>query len=132
MGWVLRQSGAVRSVCMTLTVLALALKVLVPQGFMISDQGSGFPLVICTGHGALSLADDGHGGSKAPDQKKSEAPCTGAGTVTPVMASAVTGDAGPAQYAFAAVVDGALVDLLPGRGLAAPPPQSHAPPTPSI
>ncbi len=121
-----------RSVCLTLAVLALALKVLIPQGFMLSERGPGFPLVICTGHGPLTLSDDGHGGSKDPAQKKSDAPCTGAGNVTPVTPSALAAVSEPIVLVADHLHDGKTLDLMPGRGLAAPPPLSHAPPAVSI
>jgi hypothetical protein len=117
---------------MTLTMLALALKVLVPQGFMLSERGAGIPLVICTGHGPLVLSDDGHGGSKDPARKKSDAPCMGAGNVTPVAPSTLAA----VSVSIVPVADrlpgDMALDLIPGRGLAAPPPQSHAPPAVSI
>jgi hypothetical protein len=117
---------------MTLTILAIALKVLVPQGFMISERGPGFPLVICTGHGALSLADHGHGVPKDPAHKKSDAPCTGAGNVTPVTPSALCVVFRSAVLVADQLHGDKALDLIPGRGLAAPPPQSRAPPTVSI
>jgi hypothetical protein len=117
---------------MTLTMLALALKVLVPQGFMLSERGSGIPLVICTGHGPLMLSDNGHGGSKDPAHKKSDAPCMGAGNVTPVAPSTLAAASEPIVQIADRLPGGVSPDLIPGRGLAAPPPQSHAPPAVSI
>ena len=117
---------------MALTALALALKVLVPQGFMLSERGPGIPLVICTGHGPLMLSDDGHGGSKNPAQKKSDAPCTGAGNVTPVAPSTLAAVSEPIVLVVDRLPGSVALDLIPGRGLAAPPPPSHAPPAVSI
>jgi hypothetical protein len=132
MGWERNQSQGWRSVCLTLTILALVLKVLVPQGFMLSERGPGFPLVICTGHGPLTLIDDGHGVPKNPAQKKSDAPCTGAGNVTPVTPSALSTASEPVVLVADRLHSDLAFDLIPGRGLAAPPPQSHGPPAISI
>jgi hypothetical protein len=126
------RSAGWRSVCLTLTLLALAFKVLVPQGLMLSEQGPGIPLVICTGHGPLTLSDDGHGGSKDPAQKKSDAPCMGAGNVTPVTPLTLAVVSEPIVLVADSPHSGKTLDLIPGRGLAAPPPQSHAPPAVSI
>jgi hypothetical protein len=121
-----RTSGAGRTVALVLAVLALALRVAVPQGYMVAAPGAGFPLVICTGHGELVLGD--HGDHKSPAQKSSEAPCVFAGSVTPLTPSI----AGQIQEPFTVGADadlgGPVADLAPGRGLAAPPPQSRAPP----
>ena len=132
MGWGRNRSQGWRSVCLTLTLLALALKVLVPQGYMVSERGPGFPLVICTGHGPLTLNEDGHGVPKDPIQKKSDAPCTGAGAVTPVTPSALTAVSELIVLVAEDLHSDKALDLIPGRGLAAPPPQSHAPPAVSV
>jgi len=126
------RSDGMRSVFLTLALLALVLKVLVPQGFMVSNKGEGFPLVICTGHGVQTVAAANHDGSKAPLQKKSDVPCAFAGGVTPPAPSHLAVLSEP--YAAQADRIGAvrLRDLIPGRGLAAPPPPSQGPPTASI
>ena len=116
-----------------LAFVGLSLGILVPPGFMVSGAApQGVPIVICTGHGALGAKLD-FGGSQAPE-KKNKAPttCAFAGHGgAPILASVV----GPTavRWDFPSV-DGPTVtaSVVPGRGLAAPPPQSRAPPTPSI
>ena len=122
-----KSRGGWRSIALTLAALALALKVLVPPGFMIADASAPFPLAICTGHGPMSLQPGDARAPKAPTHKM-DAPCTGAGNVTPLSTSLVAATAEP--YVRAAIVLGAgpALDIAPGRGLAAPPPPSQAPP----
>ncbi|HEY3888752.1 MAG TPA: hypothetical protein VGL73_09260 [Caulobacteraceae bacterium] len=119
--------GAWRGVALTLAALVLALKIAVPPGFMIADAGAPVPIAICTGHGPLML-DHGDGKSPNAPMHKTDAPCTGAGNVTPL--STPLADGAAALYVWAATVPGAgpALDAAPGRGLAAPPPPSHAPP----
>ena len=129
MGWVERRSKGWRGVCLALAALALAIKVLIPQGFMVANQGGAFPLVICTGHGPAAERDDG---KKGPAQKYSDAPCAFAGNITPPPPSAAAIPAEPYAAVAERLADDRAADLMPGRGLAAPPPQSHAPPSVSI
>ena len=110
----------------TLAALALTIQLLVPQGYMVStDQGSP-GLVICTGHGPLRLYDHHRAPGKAP--KSSDAPCAFAGHGT---ATAPPPAASPVAVSFEYVQRplARTFDLAPGRGLAAPPPPSHAPPS---
>lgn len=123
---------------MMLAVLALALKVLVPPGAMIAgpSDGASFPLVLCTGHGPLTvdsatLFGGTDAGKKAPaDKSPHDAPCTfaGHGAVAPT----------PDLHVFervtfvvfeAAPQTRAQPDLIPGRGLAAPPLPARGPPS---
>jgi hypothetical protein len=118
------RSGALRGVLLTLAVMALVMRVAVPQGFMTAPtvQG-GLELVICTGHGPLKT------GPSAPAEKpRPEAACAfaghGAGTAPEPLATVET-------IAFASPAEPARLvpaDVAPGRGLAAPPPPSLGPP----
>jgi len=128
MDWARNRMGAWRGIALTLTLLALALNVLVPPGLMVAAAGTPFPLVICTGHGPLTLDLGDHGGSKAPTQKRSDTPCTGAGNVTPSPPTLAAAICEPYAVLIEDLTTGLAVDLAPGRGLAAPPPPSHAPP----
>lgn len=116
-----------RAAFLALAFLALLVKVTVPAGFMLATPGagSGFPLVLCTGHGPLE--------SKAADQKgreaktHSDAPCAFAGQAappTPALGAEVPQTSAVAYAPQAAIP----ADLIPGRGLAAPPPPSQGPP----
>ena len=115
-----------RGVSLTLVALALVLKVAVPQGFMIADSGHSVPLVICTGHGPLVIGEVGK--SKAPAKSAPEAPCAFAGSTAPPVPSLPDVIAEPFAVVAAAVVTERASSLAPGRGLAAPPPPSQAPP----
>jgi hypothetical protein len=108
-----------------LALAAVALKVLIPSGFMVAQTRGSFPLVICTGHGPLNLSgrpDPIHG-----KKSTSDAPCAFSGHVatTPPTSFVVSAAVGPAYLAPAIDRRG---DLAPGRGLAAPPPPSQGPP----
>jgi hypothetical protein len=123
---------------MTLAVLAIALKVLVPPGYMIAGpaDGASFPLVLCTGHGPLTvdsakLFGGADAGKKAPGEKSPhDSPCAFAGH----------GAAAPAPHAhvFETIAYVAYERALqppirrgiaPGRGLAAPPLPARGPPS---
>jgi hypothetical protein len=123
------QFRARRSAVLALAMLALLLKVLMPPGFMLADPGHGTLIALCTGHGTLTFAPDDHGKSKAPVQKKADAPCMGAGNVSPPSPSGVAAPAKAVIYAPQDAPRAPSLDLLPGRGLAAPPPPSQGPPS---
>ncbi|HVN02042.1 MAG TPA: hypothetical protein VMT68_17715 [Caulobacteraceae bacterium] len=111
--------------------VALLVQAFVPQGYMVSSVGGAPGITICTGHGPLVLSHD-HGQPAKPTKPGHEAPCAFAGHgvgVAPSAALAV-GDIGLAFFAAAAVAS--VHDLLPGRGLAAPPPPSQGPPALSV
>lgn len=116
---------------MTLAVLAVAMKVALPPGLMISNEaGHTASLVICTGHGPLTIPEPG--APQAPVKKASDTSCPFAGTSAPALIAPSIGAAEPIIVAAAAVAELFSADLIPGRGLAAPPPPSHAPPARSI
>ena len=120
--------SGLRSVALTLAAFALALKVLSPAGFMIDTRpGAPSGLVICTGHGPLVI--NGKDDSKAPTKKAADPVCPFAGSAAPPLAPPLTaGPAGPLSRPVSDALGVMAFDLAPGRGLAAPPPQSHAPP----
>lgn len=118
------RSGAWRGVLLTLAVLALVMRIAVPQGTMVSGpaQGTGLQLVICTGAGPMKAPD-------APAQKSTpDKACAFAGHgfgAAPEPAPQVEA----AQFvAFVRPAGAVPADLTPGRGLAAPPPPSLGPP----
>jgi hypothetical protein len=112
-------------------LLALALKVATPPGFMVA-QGAGetpgaFPLVICTGHGPLKSVDPPIP-SDGKSHRTGDKACAFAGHgLAPTLAQAPALIASPVSYV--AVIAAPPGRLLPGRGLAAPPPPSQAPPS---
>jgi hypothetical protein len=109
----------------TLALIAVALKIMTPPGFMISQTGAAFPLVICTGH-MMAAAGPGR-----PYEKQNgpthDAPCAFAGHAVATPPTSLDFSA-PARLRFTFARDLPVADLAPGRGLAAPPPPSHAPP----
>jgi hypothetical protein len=127
MGWLSRGPGYWRGVFLTLVVLALAMKVIVPPGFMLASDAGAPRIAVCTGHGAMAMNDPS--GSKAPAHKTSDTPCAFAGSVTPPAPALVATIAEPLAIVVELLAGQTPDDLAPGRGLAAPPPQSHAPPS---
>lgn len=113
-----------RDVGVLLAVLALALRLVVPAGFMLS-QGSG--LVICTGQGALTVVP-GQDGAPAPSDRPDHHPCAFAAAAADGFRTLLAA-AEPVRFAVPAAV---LIPLLraqrPGLGLAAPPPPTTGPP----
>ena len=126
MGRANRRSGAMWRGFVALAALALLVQVLVPQGFMVGAAGSTPGLVICTGHGPLLSLDSPSHPGKAP-KSSSDAPCGfaahGAGAAPPSPISVAE-----ASYAIIADIVAQHQKAALDRGLAAPPPPSHAPP----
>jgi hypothetical protein len=110
-----------------LALLALALNLIVPSGFMVDRGPTGATIVICTGHGPQTLARGadvpGHmPGHSGPHHDA--CPFAGHGVVAgPSFVAMVARQALPAS-----VPGAALHDMRPGRGLAAPPPPPRGPP----
>jgi hypothetical protein len=121
-----------RGAFLVLALVALAMRVLAPPGFMVAAQPrGGLPaIVVCTGHGSLTL--NGPSPAKTPhDASKGDSACAFAGHAAPVVPHLVASIAAPMANPVSAVVKTAT-DSAPGRGLAAPPPPSQAPPTVSV
>lgn len=127
-----------RDVFVTLAALALALRVLIPAGFMVAPVGpsSGLsPIVLCSGQGPITklITADGQVVDRPVhdphDDGKSRhgAPCAFAGVTAGPLPSAVQT---PAAYetirqdANRPLPPG----LRPGLGLCAPPPPATGPP----
>jgi hypothetical protein len=114
-------------IALTLLALALAVRVLVPAGWMPAAKG-GFAITVCTGSEMQSGWIDAEGKlhKQAPDQGGGEH-CAFAGLGAPMLAGDVPaplmlpvrgGDAPATQLARIAI----------GQGLAAPPPPATGPP----
>jgi hypothetical protein len=124
-------SAGWRSVCMTLAVLALVLKVAVPAGYMVDTSAAGAPaIVLCTAQGAVTITQPGdhHRGPEAPAGSTHDAPCAFAGhgaafvAVEPVTVGVVE------HVVYAPLAAPTAVEAVPGRGLAAPPLPARGPP----
>lgn len=119
-----------RPVSMTAALLALVLQLMFPPGFMAAEPGRahGFPVVICTAQGqsVVDWAVAGGSHDKAP-AKKGMASCPFAGHATTASAPVPIAIAAPVAFAHA-VPQAKPYAVIPGRGLAAPPPPAIGPP----
>jgi hypothetical protein len=109
-------------------MLALLVQVLVPQGFMVARQGDRPAIVVCSGHGpVMSGADMGGHHAKSP-KSKPDMVCGFVGHGVGLALSMAPPAGAPTQWSAPDLI-ATNADLAPGRGLAAPPPPSHAPPS---
>ena len=127
-----------RGLAVVLLVCALAMRMMVPSGFMIAP-GQGATLVLCPGQGAMPIAmphdmagmampghDMGKPGDKHRD-KGENLPCA----FSPVGATAnLVSVAHPMPPTAIAAIAPTLFRIFvqPGLGLAAPPPPKTGPP----
>lgn len=126
---------AARAACIVLAALAMALKVLIPAGFMTAPRTNDlpFPLVLCTGQGAMVVAPgQALPGSEepGPDERQAhDSPCAFAGHGLAAPAPNLL-DAGRIEFiAYDIEIPSNYGSrLAPGRGLAAPPPPARGPP----
>lgn len=129
MNRVARSLASGRGQGMVLALLALLSLVLAPPGFMVGRAASGAPpaIVICTGHGPMTLTAPAGKADHRPSKSAGGQVCAFAGHALASAAPLVHADLG-AAFVHAAPAAAAVADLAPGRGLAAPPPPSQAPP----
>jgi hypothetical protein len=129
MAW-LRLNGWRRAGAAIVALLALTVRLAAPTGWMLAPgDGHAAPrLVICTGHGPADLSGRPLGPSHAPG-RSIEHPCVFAGAATPPAPQAPAVPLATPTPVAADVPVVAFRDQRPGRGLAAPPPPSHAPPS---
>ncbi len=126
------------AVALVLACMAIALRVLVPQGYMVAPnaQPGTFPIVLCTSQGAETLYIDeaGHvvrSPSKGPadhsGDQKGEYPCafSGLGAAFAAEAPMLVATAGWRWFRQPIFIE---PQTTPGRGLAAPPPPPTGPP----
>lgn len=125
----LRSRTAARDALALLAFLALSLKILFPPGFM---PGSSIaqPIVICSGQMPTGMVMD-VGDQRRPDK----APHGGVDHLCPFAVNAATPIVPDVPLAQASAPYSAFLSfappaptVAPGRGMAAPPPPSHAPP----
>lgn len=124
----LREWTCARCVLVVLALLALTLKIAIPPGFMAGTSLAA-PIVLCPDQALpVAMAHGGHHSPKKHAPQRSEQPCPFAGLAavpvlpdlrSPVLAVLMVGSNPAATPRYA---------VAPGRGMAAPPPPSHAPP----
>lgn len=122
---------------MMLAALALAIKVMIPAGFMTAPPSTDelpFTLVLCTAQGAVTVQSDDLAAPIHDDQGSGESaahdsPCAfagnGAGAPPPNLLDARTVE----FVAYRAPAAVQIIHRAPGRGLAAPPLPARGPPT---
>ncbi len=125
----MRQGGWRR---VALLLLACALLFKVPAGWMPQASAAGITLGWCSGTGhavpaeAKALLTKALDGTEKPAKPAPDQPCAFAAAAQPFAAAdpvpALLSPAAPETPAFAPLA------LIPGRGLAAPPPRSTGPP----
>ncbi|WP_374345427.1 hypothetical protein [Phenylobacterium sp.] len=125
----LRSSGRDGGAWLIAALLAVALRVLVPQGYMADHRNDlPFALVICTAQGAVALDASKLPQPNAPAHGAHKpAPCAFAGLgAAPPLASAAP--PAPARFVVVAAPRLHSTAVRPGQGLAAPPPPATGPP----
>ena len=130
----MRERSGWRGTLVALSLFALTLRLLIPAGFMPGKSLS-MPIVVCTGQGpmlmTMNVAMDpdhrsepgqtpSHGSGHSCDFASLGAPALFATPIVASMAPTVVADDG---------ITTPRPQTAPGRGIAAPPPPSHAPPT---
>lgn len=133
-----------RHVAVCAAMVAVMLRALIPAGFMLAAPGEaqagGIPIVLCTDRGSITalLAEDGsiiEPGAADDDAPAQHDPagdnhdsCLFAHAQAGVSPPLALSSAVAAEPAREADVSQLPADLVPGRGLAAPPPPATAPP----
>ncbi len=134
MAWLGRALRWDRGVFLTLAMLAVAMKIAVPSGYMTRAANNDLPfaLVLCTADGAMTVAP----GEALPadhDDKgqdaKHDAPCAFAGHGVGVAPPNLLDFRAIEFVAYRPAEVSPVVDLAPGRGLAAPPLPARGPPS---
>jgi hypothetical protein len=128
---VIRASSPFRNIAAALIVLALALRVIIPSGFMPSSE-RGFALTICTGMDTQTVWMDKSGKLHKEDPSKGKSvehqPCAFAGAAMAADVLSADFQVAMAPVALAIPVF-AKREVSVGAGLAAPPPPAIGPPS---
>lgn len=127
----IRASSPFRNIAAALIVLALALRVIIPSGFMPSSE-RGFALTICTGMDTQTVWMDKSGKLHKEDPSKGKSvehqPCAFAGAAMAADVLSADFQVAMAPVALAIPVF-AKREVSVGAGLAAPPPPAIGPPS---
>lgn len=124
MAWVRSHRGVV----LTLALLALALKIIVPPGYMVGTSTNSLPfsIVICTSQGAVVVDP---GGSHEQDKgAQHEAPCVFAGHGLGAEPPERSSHPFRPTVIYQSIAPAPSCEAKPGRGLCAPPPPARGPP----
>lgn len=122
----LRPSAPHRVLMLAVLLCVLAVRVIVPQGFMWAADARGRPTMVeCPGVGPMPGMH--HGDSHGHDGKTADHPCAFAAAGAAVDLAA---EVHPLVETTAAVIAPAALhrSVSPGLGLAAPPPPKTGPP----
>ncbi len=116
-----------------LAAFAIALKVMIPAGFMArsATNDAPFAIMLCTVQGAV-MVQPGETVPGHEDQGEAadhESPCAFAGHASAAPAPSLIATETVAFVAYRAIAPRPAVDLAPGRGLAAPPLPARGPPS---
>lgn len=122
---------------MVLAALALAVKVMIPAGFMTAPRAADAPpftLVLCTAQGAVTVQTDDLGTPAHDDQDSGksaahDSPCAFAGHAAGAPPPNLLDVRAVEFVAYRAPAAAQVLHLAPGRGLPAPPLPARGPPT---
>lgn len=124
-----------RQVCMTLAVLAIVMKVLIPPGFMAGAPTNDLPfqIYLCTAQGGVAIQSGealphGNDPAKAPANAAHDSPCAFSGHALGAPPPSVADTPAAAFLAYLAPAPSLSPDLIPGRGLTGPPLPARGPP----
>lgn len=118
-----------------LAFVAIAMRALIPAGYMVSsaDDGRFVSIVLCSGHQAVLDLDSGHlvdqgqtPGDEGRSGKNADLPCVFAAAAH--LSTPEASLAAPAPLPAYAERTHEPMIVAPGRGLAAPPPWATGPP----
>ena len=127
----IRRFSPFRNIAAALILLALALRVIIPSGFMPSSE-RGFALTICTGMDTQTVWMDKSGKLHKEDPSKGKSvehqPCAFAGAAMAADVLSADFQVAMAPVALAIPVF-AKREVSVGAGLAAPPPPAIGPPS---
>lgn len=127
----IRASSPFRNIAAAVILLALALRVIIPSGFMPSSE-RGFALTICTGMDTQTVWMDKSGKLHKEDPSKGKSvehqPCAFAGAAMAADVLSADFQVAMAPVALAIPVF-AKREVSVGAGLAAPPPPAIGPPS---
>lgn len=116
-----------RGVVLTLALLALALKIAIPPGYMAGAATNSLPfaIVICTAQGAVVVDP---GGSTDNNASQHDAPCLFAGHGLGAESPGDNDRLPLPSVSYFLAAPAPSCEATPGRGLCAPPPPARGPP----